>query len=111
MSAKELPVVNDVVQTLERLYGKRLSKIFLYGSYARGNQNANSDIDFLVMLKDKNVSPYAEIDFYTDEMARLSDKYNVEISVKAAGENFLENKYNLFARFVKQEGILIDSRA
>jgi uncharacterized protein len=107
MNRKELPVIKEVVQSLGKLYGNRLSKIFLYGSYARGKQNSNSDIDFLVMLKDKNVSPYSEIDFYTDEMLRLSDKYNIDISVKATSENFFENKYNLFAKFVKQEGKLI----
>jgi len=111
MKEKELPIVKDVVATLEHLYGKRLSKIFLYGSYARGQQTKNSDIDFLVMLKDKNVSPYAEIDFYTEEIMRLSDKYGIEISVKATDENFFQNQNNLFTKFVKQEGILIDQKA
>ena len=111
MNIQNLPVVNEVVLSLEKLYGKRLAKIFLFGSYARGTQTPKSDIDFLVMLKDKNVSPYSEIDFYIDEMNRLSEKHGIEISVKAAGENFFENQHNFFAKFIRQEGILIDDKA
>ncbi|MEO8150819.1 MAG: nucleotidyltransferase domain-containing protein [Bacteroidia bacterium] len=110
MSIKESPVVKEVIGTFEKLYGKRLSKIFLYGSYARGTQTDESDIDFLILLKDKNVSPFKEIDFYAKELWKLSDKHGVEISVKAAGEKFFDNEYSLLARFIRKEGILITDK-
>ena len=111
MNVNNSPVVNEVVSTLERLYGKRLSKIFLYGSYARGTQTPESDIDFLVMLKDKNVSSTKEIDYFIKDVSKLSDKYNIEISVKAAPENFFENQNSLFSRFLKQEAVLLAEKA
>jgi predicted nucleotidyltransferase len=107
VNIKESQVVKEVVATLEKLYGKRLSKIFLYGSYARGTQTAESDIDFLVMLKDKNVSPFKEIDFYIEDMMRLSDKFNIEISLRAAPENFFENQNSLFPKFIKHDAVLL----
>ena len=107
MGITDSAIVKDITAAFRKLYGKRLDKILLYGSYARGTQIKGSDIDFLVTLKDKTVSPYREIDFYTEEVIRLSDKHEVEISVKAVTNDFLENKNNFFARFISREGILI----
>jgi predicted nucleotidyltransferase len=39
-----------VVKLKERL-GKDLSKVILYGSYARGDFNANSDVDIMILVK------------------------------------------------------------
>jgi len=107
MKPIELPVVKDVSVTLHKLYDDRLSKIILYGSYARGDQHEESDIDFLVLLKDQDVSPFKEIGFYIKPISELSDKYKVEISVKAASQNFLELENNLLAKFVRGEGIAV----
>ena len=105
MKVLEMPVVKDVSATLRKLYGNRLTKIILYGSYARGDQHEESDIDFLVLLKDEEVSPFKEIDFYSEVIRRLSDKYNIYISVKATSSKFLDKENNLFAKFIKEEGI------
>lgn len=35
-----------------RLLGARLSKIILYGSYARGDFRENSDVDVMILVKD-----------------------------------------------------------
>jgi len=107
MNVKELPVVKEVASTLKDLYGNRLSKIILYGSFARGEQHAESDIDFLVMLHDEKVSQYKEINFYNEEMNRLSHKYKIEISVMAKDEHFIERTDNYLARFIRKDGILI----
>jgi len=44
-----------VKSELQTLYGKRLAKLILYGSYARGDYHEGSDIDFLVVLKDDDI--------------------------------------------------------
>jgi predicted nucleotidyltransferase len=108
MHLNELPVVQDVALSLQKLYGDRLYKIILYGSYARGDQNDESDIDFLVLLKDNNFSPYKEIDFYSDMVSHLSEKYGRNISIKTANKNFLKDSNSAFAKFVDKEGITIN---
>lgn len=35
---------------MKRYYGERLAKIVLFGSYARGDFNEESDVDYLVVL-------------------------------------------------------------
>ena len=107
MNVIEMPVVKDVSAALRQLYGERLSKIILYGSYARGDQHEESDIDFLVLLKDQEVSSYKEINFYVPVIRTLCDKHNIYISVQAKSNTFLDKENNLFAKFVREEGITI----
>lgn len=44
------------------VYGDRLEKGVLYGSRARGDNREDSDFDFLVVLKDKQISNMEEIE-------------------------------------------------
>ena len=41
--------INTFVEGCTKILGKRLKKIILYGSYARGDYNSSSDIDILVL--------------------------------------------------------------
>lgn len=44
-------VVYEFAAQLRRILGNDLSKIILYGSYARGNFQENSDVDIMVLVK------------------------------------------------------------
>lgn len=35
----------------QKLLGERVKKVILYGSYARGDYNSDSDIDIMILLK------------------------------------------------------------
>ena len=64
---------------LEQLYDSSLRAVYLYGSYARGDYDAESDFDVLVVLQD--FSSYgAEVDRTAELAAELSLKYGVSIS-------------------------------
>jgi predicted nucleotidyltransferase len=43
---------------LQNLYHDRLDKLILFGSYSRNEAQENSDIDLLLVLNDKQISPY-----------------------------------------------------
>ncbi|WP_266369108.1 nucleotidyltransferase domain-containing protein [Tellurirhabdus rosea] len=51
----------EVIAIMKRHYGDRLAKIVLFGSYARGDFDEESDIDYLIVLKDSEVSTPREI--------------------------------------------------
>ncbi|MDB5284224.1 MAG: polymerase subunit beta [Bacteroidota bacterium] len=59
-------IINEFKQAIKEIYGGRLEKIVLYGSYARGDFHKDSDIDILVVLKDDEVS-------FSEELKRVSD--------------------------------------
>lgn len=55
------PIVREFKAALQALYGDRLRDVVLYGSYARGDYDEESDIDLMVLLNDEQVDTYQEI--------------------------------------------------
>lgn len=55
------PIVREFKAALQALYGDRLNGVILYGSYARGDYDEESDIDLIVLLNDKTVDTIAEV--------------------------------------------------
>ncbi len=47
------PVLLRIKQGLASMYGPRLSGVILYGSKARGDNRPDSDIDLLILVRDK----------------------------------------------------------
>lgn len=45
-------MIQELISGLRQIYGNDLVKITLYGSYARGNQTEESDIDIAILLTD-----------------------------------------------------------
>ena len=73
-------IINEFSRELKKVYNNQLVKIILYGSYARGDFNSDSDIDLLVVLKVME-TPGKEIDRMIDIVSEINLKYNVLISV------------------------------
>ena len=42
-------IILDFSRQVKRILGNKLSKVILYGSYARGDFRENSDIDIMVL--------------------------------------------------------------
>lgn len=64
---------------LAELYGPRLKAVILFGSYARGDYNRNSDLDVLIVL-DTYKSRWDELVRSAELASDLSLEYNVTIS-------------------------------
>ncbi len=94
-------------QAMEELYGERLAKVILYGSYARGDFQSESDVDFMVVLKDNELKRLQEIERTTDAVLRLFDKYGRLISCMPTTEETYTSNNFLFYRNVRQEGKLL----
>ena len=65
---------------LYTIYGERLKSIFLYGSYARGEEEDESDLDLLVILDQFN-SYAREVDRTAELASDLSIKYGITVSL------------------------------
>ena len=55
-------IIQEFIDRVNKLLGKRVKKIILYGSYARGDYNENSDIDIMILtdLSDEEIEDYRD---------------------------------------------------
>ena len=74
------PIIEEFKTRLRELYGKKLNKIILYGSWARGDAKEHSDIDLAVLLEGE-VNQGREIDRMIEIITDLQLRYNTLISV------------------------------
>lgn len=104
MNLYNTPVFNEATSALKSNYGKRLSKIILFGSYARGEQTPESDIDLLIVLNDDKLSAGKEIRYINGFLFNIAFRHNVTISAHpVSGERF-ETESSFFFNRIKKEG-------
>ncbi|MBR5636491.1 MAG: nucleotidyltransferase domain-containing protein [Pseudobutyrivibrio sp.] len=48
--ADKISLLNDYIENVKNIYGSHIKKIILFGSYARGDFDSNSDIDIMILL-------------------------------------------------------------
>lgn len=78
-------LLNELKYGLAQLYGRRLVGVYLFGSYARGEQDVESDLDILIVLSE--YKHYGiEIEYTGDLISKLSLKYDISISRKFVQE-------------------------
>ena len=87
---------------LEELYGPRLRGTYLYGSYARGEADEESDVDVLVVL-DRIEGYGAEIERTSELASRLSLHYDVSVSRAFVTEGDWRSSRTTFLRSVREE--------
>jgi len=88
------------------LYGKRLLKLMLFGSQARGDEEPGSDIDVLVILEGE-VNPWKEITRTGRVTAAISLKYDVVVSCVYMPEDRFISEQSPLLLNVRKEGIAL----
>ncbi len=67
MAAAADPILTRFREALNKMYGKRIERVVLFGSRARGDARPDSDYDVLVFLKNFDLASRHE------EMKRISE--------------------------------------
>ncbi len=88
---------------------KNISEVWLFGSYARGDYDFDSDIDLLLVLKNKTITA-SKLIADLSENAMEKTNYEELLSIKEMDEagwmTMKKNKFGL-AQSIEQEGILL----
>jgi len=110
MSNRKVPepikeLTEEFVSRIAEFYGDRLDKVILFGSYARGDFHEDSDIDYMVVLKDDNINSYQEISLVSPITSELSLKYLMSVSAIPYPNHKLFSQGTPLGKNVLREGI------
>lgn len=104
MSVRTRKLLKQLKQGLVRMYGEQLKAVYLYGSYARGDNVEGSDLDVMVLLTDFQRRT-AEIRRTSELVGSLSFDFEITVSPLFMRENeWTTNKFGLL-RNIKTEGV------
>jgi uncharacterized protein len=100
-------LANEYKVNIQNLYGNELAEVILFGSYARGDNSEESDLDFAVVLKNPNTKPTAEIAKTSVIGSRLSLKYGIMISSLPISLHKKQTSMQGIYQEIRKEGIII----
>lgn len=101
--------IDEFIKEIQKILGSRLKKVILYGSYARGDYNKQSDVDIMI-LSDLS---FKEIEEYRDIISDIA--YDIELDTGVILSPVIKNieKYNSrinfvpFYKNVQKEGVVL----
>lgn len=101
----------DVLSGMKDIFGEELRSVILFGSYARGDYDEESDVDIAVLVSCSRIDLEKYHPDIVKEMSNLTLKYGVLVSIiDIPEENFLEYKDTLpFYRTISREGVSLNA--
>lgn len=102
-------VLKEVENASKQIYGSMLDRIILYGSYARGDNTQESDIDIMIVL-DCDASEIKKLRGITSEMASdISLEQEVFLSILLRDKKHFEESMEFlpFYQNIIREGVAV----
>ena len=104
-------IIDEFVNGVNEILGNRVKKIILYGSYARGDYNKNSDIDIMILTDLSTDEMYDYFIKISDMAYDIEEKNNFDISLSPLIKNLDKFNYWLealpFYMNVQREGVVL----
>ncbi len=97
----------DLQEQLQVIYGKQGPTVIVYGSYARGDEKATSDVDVLLLYR-KHVKPGQELRRISPILADLNLRYQVLISIFPVKGSEYQDSMDSFWSNLRREGVSIE---
>ena len=104
-------LLDQYTEILQKIYGKHLKKVILYGSYARGDYQKNSDVDIMILVDADDYEIKKRFNLVCDLAFDYELEYGVVISPLVKNEEHFKKWSETlpFYRNVKQEGVTVDA--
>jgi predicted nucleotidyltransferase len=102
-------LINQYIDEIKKIYGEHLRKVILYGSYARGDFNEDSDIDIMILLDMSEM----DLKAYSQQLSYMTYDYNMDndLDIKpiAKSEKFFNKWVDNYPFYnnVNNEGIVL----
>jgi uncharacterized protein len=107
MSKKERDAVERFGRLVKSRLGEFVIRMTVFGSKVHGDYNETSDIDILVIVKDRSLH-------VMDQIAEITSDLNIEYDLSIAPVVFSEEEYDMnatmaspFSVTVREEGLLL----
>lgn len=103
-------VVHKFAKQIYAIYGDALRQVIVYGSYARGDYQKNSDIDIMILVDASDAQIKERFNSVCDLAFDFELEYGIVISPLVKNEDhFVKWSETLpFYRNVKWEGVIIN---
>lgn len=100
-------ITDEVVSSVLKLMPGKVYKIFLYGSYARGDNTPESDIDIMIIFDSKQDMDYSTQKSIRRYASRIGLEMDVVVSLAFSDkEEFLSaQEYLPFYQNIAREGV------
>jgi len=99
-----LEIARELYEKLTEVYGDRIRKMYLYGSYARNQADEDSDIDIAVVLSG-SVNRAEERACVSGIASDISLRYNCLITLFFMSEDELKSQPYAVHRSIAREGV------
>lgn len=95
----------EIEKKIRDLFGEKVLKIILFGSYARGDYDPESDVDIFVLLKDNDLRKYRKI--RVKVITEFLGKHDILLSIRLSNEDTFKRYKEIspFYQNVMREGI------
>ncbi len=99
-------VTGQIVKIYRNVYGNAVSEVFLYGSYARGDNKEDSDIDIVAIVKGERLDLQSQLRNVWEQSADVGLENDVIVSPTVIPyDEFEAYKYSLpYYRNIVEEG-------
>ena len=106
MNEKVKRISTEIKKYLIESFEDKVKKVILYGSYARGDYNKDSDIDILIVVSD-HINPIEIEESLSDLLFEILLNENELCSVRAIPEKLFKEYNSPFLLNVKEEGVMM----
>lgn len=100
-------LLDQYTEILQKIYGSHIKTVILYGSYARGDYKADSDIDIMILLdlSDMDIKQYRHE--LSGETFDFNMDHDLDIKPIAKSQQYFQNWVDVYPFYanVKKEGV------